>query len=231
MNVQGERSNIIFDFDGTLIDSAPGILAAFAATLREADISPCITLDASLIGPPLAEALMRISGSSDASHIQALIEIFKRHYDDAGIQATAAYPGIEDRLDHIAVSGATLHISTNKRLSVTLAILECLGWQNRFASVYALDMVVPRMANKSRLLSKQLSELRLKPEHTCYVGDRTEDGEAAEHNGLSFYFASWGYGDLDPTCLRRGWHWLNEPGDLIPFRGMPRSPLRMDDGA
>jgi phosphoglycolate phosphatase len=207
-------NTLIFDFDGTLIDSAPGILHAFAEALRETGIEPCKPLDHNLIGPPLTETLRRLSGSNDEALIQSLTESFKRHYDTTGVVTTSAYPGIEAMLDHFAQAGMAMHISTNKRLSVTGAILDHLGWRDRFVSVYALDMIEPRLPGKTQLLTKQLAEQQLDPTSTVYVGDKYEDGEAAEANGLAFHYASWGYGDLRQGQLGIGWNWLHAPADL-----------------
>lgn len=206
---------LIFDFDGTLIDSAPGILDALAIALREEGIAPCVSLDTSLIGPPLTETLMRLSGSSEAGLIQSLSEKFKLYYDSGGVAATGAYPGIEAMLEHLAATGTAMHICTNKRLSVTHAILERLGWANRFASVYALDMAEPRLIGKAQLLSKQLDEQRLDATATCYIGDKREDGHAADANGLHFYYASWGYGDLGREQMDPGWNWLDRPSGIL----------------
>lgn len=214
MNSTPETDAWLFDFDGTLIDSAPGILAAYAAVLHEAGLAPSIPLNASLIGPPLSETLIRISGSSDTRLIQDLTEKFKQHYDTAGVLATYAYPGVDGMLDKLAAAGRPMHISTNKRLSVTLSMIEHLGWQRHFTSVYALDMVQPRLPGKTQLLSRQLAEQKLDPAHTCYVGDKYEDGLAAQANALIFHYAAWGYGDLQQAQLAPGWHWLNQPADL-----------------
>lgn len=212
--MRSASNNLIFDFDGTLINSAPGILNAFAAALRETGIAPCVPLDHRLIGPPLTETLRRLSGCDDDALIQSLTEGFKRHYDTTGVITTDAYPGVEAMLKHFADAGIAMHISTNKRISVTRAILDHLEWGDLFASVYALDMVTPRLPGKTQLLAKQLAEQQLDPASTIYVGDKYEDGEAAEANGLTFHYASWGYGDLRQEQLGIGWNWLHAPADL-----------------
>ena len=205
----------IFDFDGTLIDSAPAILDAFAAALQETGRTPQVALDARLIGPPLAETLARISGSDDPALIQTLTERFKAHYDRDGVANTAAYPGVQRLLEQLHDTGLVLHIATNKRFSATQAILEHLGWQHYFSSVYALDMMEPRLPGKAALLQKQLAELALPASNARYIGDKTEDGEAASANGLRFHYAAWGYGDLTTNTLPNEWHWLAQPLDLL----------------
>ena len=208
------HKTLVFDLDGTLIDSAPGILGAFAIALRETGIEAKVPLDSSLIGPPLTEALMRLSGSDEPALLQSLSGNFKRHYDSTGVATTDAYPGIDEMLNEFAEAGAVMHIGTNKRLLVAQAILARLGWQDHFVSVYALDMVEPRLADKTQLLSKQIGEQRLDPAATVYIGDKFEDGQAANANGLEFNYASWGYGDLRREQLDNNWNWLGQPANL-----------------
>lgn len=207
--------NIVFDFDGTLVDSAPAIIAAFSSALKEAGIAPATPLDSSLIGPPLSETLIRLSGSTDESLIDMLTAGFKQHYDSAGLLATPHYPDIEMLLEQLASQGIPIHICTNKRLSATLTILEHLGWNGYFASIYTLDMEQPRIPGKTQLLSKQLREQGLSPSETLYVGDKRDDGLAADANGLAFHYASWGYGNETSDSLPPTWRWLSQPADLL----------------
>lgn len=208
------NKTLVFDLDGTLIDSAPAILQAFADTLHESGITPRVSLDSGLIGPPLKETLIRLSGSDDTKLTETMTGRFKHHYDSAGVAATEAYPGIDEMLNEFAKAGAAMHICTNKRISVTHAILARLGWRDRFISVYALDMVEPRLPGKTQLLSKQMVEQQLDPAATIYVGDKLEDGQAAQANGLEFHYASWGYGELLRAQLENDWNWLDHPADL-----------------
>lgn len=219
MTNKNQFNAIVFDFDGTLIDSAPSILDAFSSALREEGITPQVQLDSSLIGPPLAETLMRLCGSNESRLIQSLSEKFKRHYDVTGVATTNAYPGVESMLERLTTAGSALHICTNKRLSVTRAILERLGWKNMFASVYALDMTEPRITGKRQLLSKQIVEQNIDTSNAIFVGDKQEDGLAAKTNGMNFYYASWGYGDLQHMQLETNWNWLNHPNDLCSATG------------
>ena len=207
--------NIVFDFDGTLVDSAPAIIAAFDSAMKEAGLTPAVPLDASLIGPPLSETLMRLSGSADASLIDTLTENFKRHYDSIGLKATPHYPDMGKLLEQLAAAGTPMHICTNKRLSATQTILSHLGWSGYFSSIYALDMEQPRISGKTQLLSKQIREQGLAPSETFYVGDKREDGLAADANRLAFHYASWGYGDETATTLPPTWRWLTQPADIL----------------
>lgn len=203
--------HIIFDLDGTLVDSAPGILSAFSAVLCAHGIRPRCELDSRLIGPPLAESLARISGIGNATELAVLADDFKHRYDEEGVAATRAYEGVGALLKEFDRKDCVLHIATNKRIAPSRAIVERLGWQRHFASLHALDLYEPRLPDKTRLLARLLAERSLSPEVCIYVGDTPEDGRAAESNALRFVAATWGYGDFAHIEFPRGWGRATSP--------------------
>lgn len=205
------HAHIIFDLDGTLIDSAPAILASFSAAFAAAGRTPVRPITDDIIGPPLTETLQLLSGSTDPATIDTLAEHFKAAYDGDGLKQTSAYPGVGDMLEQLRQHGITLHIATNKRLAPTRKILDLLGWRQHFDAIYALDMVTPRLPNKAAMIGRLLAEHGIAPEQAAYVGDRLEDGESASANALPFYAATWGYGAIAPDTLRKGWVHLPTP--------------------
>jgi phosphoglycolate phosphatase len=207
-----QKPVLIFDLDGTLIDSAPSILSTFARVLEEAGISAKVPLQNSLIGPPLPETLAILTGLSDPQRIQALIELFKQHYDGGTYRETRVYPGIANMLDALHGLGYQLHIATNKRYAPTRLIIDHLGWGQLFQSINALDRYAPRLPDKTALLRTLLAEQGLQPGQALYIGDKTEDGIAAEHNKLAFLAVAWGYGDFGAS---KHWHVLDAPASLL----------------
>ena len=205
--------SILFDFDGTLIDSAPGILASFGAALRLTGITPAVPLVASLIGPPLPLTAAALVGRDDPVAITALTAAFRADYDEAGYRATAVYEGIPQLLDGLAAAGIALRIVTNKRILPTLRILDHPGWRDWFESVYALDALQPAAANKPALVATVLKKHELVLDRTWMVGDSEEDRRSAETNGLRFFAAQWGYGSA-------GGAGLSKPAELTLAAGM-----------
>jgi phosphoglycolate phosphatase len=195
--------SILFDLDGTLIDSAPGILAAFGAALVRTGIRPAVPLDASLIGPPLPVTAATLLGRDDPTALAALIAAFRADYDEAGYRATTVYAGVPKLLDGLAAAGIALRIVTNKRIAPTRRILEHLGWTPRFAGVHALDATVPPAAHKPAMVAAVLHAAGLPAATTWMVGDSAEDRRAAETNGLRFFAAAWGYGAAAAADLGR----------------------------
>lgn len=203
---------LIFDLDGTLIDSAPSILASFAMVLEEAGIAAKVPLTSKLIGPPIQETLSILTGVDDSQLINTYVESFKRQYDSHGYKKTAVYSGVPELLETLHTNGFALYLATNKRLAPTRLILEHLGWSSYFRSVYALDLYNPRLPHKGALLECLLTEQRLRPSDVLYIGDKTEDALSAEQNDMAFMGVAWGYGDFDSSCK---WPVLNSPASLL----------------
>ena len=188
--------NIIFDLDGTLIDSAPSILSGFKHVLEINGFEPLIPLTSSLIGPPLIATLRVASGVDDEKKLQQMAEHFKNFYDIQGCLISQPYAAVDDGLKNLVDDGFELHIATNKRLIPTKNILCHLGWDVLFNSVYTLDKVGVSFQSKSNMIAQQVKDLGLSQDKAIYVGDRTEDMEAAQNNQLNFIGVSWGYGDF-----------------------------------
>lgn len=205
---------LIFDLDGTLIDSSASILAGFAAALEEEGLSATCPLAPEIIGPPLKQTLAHIAGSDDSALIERLANHFKAYYDSEGFKATTVFPGIDTLLPALQAAGCTLHIATNKRLTPTLRILDHLGWTHHFQTVYALDKVSPAFPDKRSMIAGQLAREGIPRHQAAYVGDRPEDGQAADANQLPFFAATWGYSALATQALAH-WRLIDSPMALI----------------
>ena len=206
---------IIFDLDGTLIDSAPSILASLEAAFESIGIRPAQALTQALIGPPLVETLTAVLRTQDAKYLPDLIRFFKHHYDQTGYRDTRVYAGVPQMLEALSCQGVCLWIATNKRIVPTRHIVNHLGWQNLFQGVYALDFWTPSLANKAAMLLRLRNELQITERRVTYVGDRAEDAEAARSCGMPFVWAAWGYGPekqaMGETNL------ITKPRDLFMF--------------
>lgn len=207
-------NTLIFDFDGTLIDSSPSILAGFSAALAAQKITPKVPLTAAIIGPPLKATLAKLAASQDETLLESLATAFKAYYDTEGYQVTSVFPGISEMLFRLHQQGIALHIATNKRIHPTQLILKHLGWAELFSSVYALDSTQPAFASKALMIKQQLSDQGITVQQAAYIGDRREDGEAADANHLLFYGAQWGYAAFSKSETPKHWQLLGYPAGL-----------------
>ncbi|WP_287365225.1 HAD hydrolase-like protein [Thauera sp.] len=206
--------HVLFDLDGTLIDSAPAILASYREAFASAGCAPVRTTDESIAAPPLTETLQMLAGSNDAALIARLAEHFKASYDTTGYRQTAAYAGVGEMLERLAAGGCQLSIATNKRLHPTRLILAHLGWAGHFEAVYALDMFQPRLPDKATMIARLLADHGIAREDAIYIGDRAEDGESADANRLPFIAATWGYGSLEADDMAPHWRAADTPAAL-----------------
>lgn len=188
--------DILFDLDGTLIDSSPGILASFRRVLDASGLHPVVPLEASLIGPPLGETLQRITGIADDTVLAGLTEAFKRDYDTSGYRQTVVFEGVPEGLRRLAEAGARLFIVTNKRMAPTLKILDALDLARYFTGVHTRDETLPMAPSKTAVTRRVVAHYAIASGNALFVGDSDEDRRAARENNMAFAHAAYGYGDL-----------------------------------
>lgn len=202
-----EIKNIIFDLDGTLIDSSSSILSAMSQTLKHFSYKPIKSLDSSLIGPPLRDTLKIISGEVDSEKLTHLVKYFKKSYDNEAYALSTSYPGINELLDALFLSGKKLYIATNKRMIPTRKLIDFFGWEKYFENVYAIDKNMPSYSNKSHMLFSMIADLNLYPANCVYIGDHMMDAKAADLSALPFVYANWGYGpsgnEIQDLCVAK----------------------------
>ena len=205
---------VIFDLDGTLIDSSPSILKCFGRIINDAGLQPLRPLSDSVIGPPLRQNLINLTGETDSALLDHLVDSFKACYDTEGYKATRVYDGIVPMLAHLTKCGIPMAIATNKRRIPTLKIIEHLGWNRYFESIGTLDTPVPPHTDKAALIRFLLTEIGVTAEKSLYVGDKWEDGVAADANDMAFCAAGWGYGEWNAVKISPGWQVIKTAREL-----------------
>lgn len=186
---------VFFDFDGTLVDSAPGILQGYQLVLQSEHIQPVVEVGTYLIGPPLAQTLAQITGEQDPVRLARLVECFKSAYDSEGYKATLLYADVLACLQALRDAGHRLVLLTNKRRVPTLKILEYFHLQDCFSAVYTPDSWQPPVKRKNDTMERALAELQADPARCVMVGDSSDDAHAAADHGVAFVAAAYGYGD------------------------------------
>jgi phosphoglycolate phosphatase len=196
-NVEISVKHVVFDLDGTLVDSAPSILESMLAAFNEEGIEPALPLTHEIVGPSLTVAMTSLLPEASLDTLPRLIKAFKGHYDESGYRETRIYKGVPEMLKELRKMGFSLHIATNKRILPTRKIVDYIGWADLFVGLYSLDYFEPVLQNKIELLQRLFHKLPETPLGKIYVGDRAEDGIAADSNNFRFLGASWGYGSSE----------------------------------
>jgi phosphoglycolate phosphatase len=204
----------IFDLDGTLTDSKPGILGCLTNALDAHRIPWTGPLDW-FIGPPAEQSLRRLMPEADEPSRRALLHDYRSCYDATGWQENSVYPGIPAVLQNLQASGWQLFLCTSKREDFALRILEKFALDRYFLAVYA-DTPGSVNHSKTALLRRLLEEQSLDPATTVMVGDRYFDIEAARANGVTSIAVTYGYGTPEELEAARPGYTCNAVEELLP---------------
>ena len=208
-------SAIVFDLDGTLIDSAPDIRAAINRTLAdEGQAVLDLPTVVSFIGhglPRLVARAMDARGIDMAQHAR-LTEATLAHYNAASNDLTRVYPGVIAVLESLRADGHALGICTNKPESPARKVLDQFGMAHLFDVVVGGDTLAQRKPDPAPL---HHAFAALGATSGLYVGDSEVDAETAQRAVTDFAFFTQGYCHIpheDVTCVTRFDHFDALPG-------------------
>lgn len=188
----------MFDFDGTLIDTSPGIIRSAKEAGREMGLTlPSDEAFRAFIGPPLIDSFMTVYGLNEDDAARAS-DIYRRIYDDTGaINEAELYPGMMALLKDMREAGIKTAIASMKRQPLLDEMTDFYGLRPLFDSVKGAPPP-PGRGNKPEIIRSLLQELGTIPEETVMVGDSFYDGDAAEETGTRLAGVLWGFGFEKP---------------------------------
>lgn len=214
---------VLFDLDGTLLDSAPDMLAAIDA-MRARRGQPPMQLEA--LRPHVSKGARAMVSAAfpgvDAAERETWIPEFLDCYRAALGQHGAPFEGIEDALEAIEAAGSRWGIVTNKPESLAVALMPLLGWETRCTVLIGGDTLSARKPDPLPL-NVAAERMGLSPHDCVYVGDDERDIVAARAAGMRSVAALWGYrlDDDDPVAWEAD-VMLDDPADIArPERWMP----------
>jgi phosphoglycolate phosphatase len=171
------RAAVVFDFDGTLVDSLASFLAATNQLLLEKQRRPVTLMEMrTLLGggaPRLLERVFRLTGEP-LDDPAAAVERWRAHYDRHAPQCTTLFPGVVPLLSKLAAQGIALGICTGKPLASTLKLAQALGIGRFFSSMQGSDSTPTPKPHPGHLLAV-LAELGVEPACAVMVGDSEQD--------------------------------------------------------
>lgn len=185
---------VIFDLDGTLTDSAPGIVASFMHALEAVGAElPSGDLTTRIVGPPM-HLTMAALGLGDRT--EAAVAAYRGDYTRRGWAMNTMFDGVGDLLCDLRAAGVRLAIATSKAEPTATRILAHFGILDCFDVVAGASVDGTRAA-KSEVLAHALQQLGPLPERVVMVGDRSHDVEGAAEHGIATIVVGWGYGGSD----------------------------------
>ncbi len=204
---------LLFDFDGTLIDSKVDIATAVNCTLRDLGL-PIRSVEEifSFVGDGVKRLLRLSVGEDNPEKYELALEVFRVHYLEHCVETTRWYPGIWEVLQHY--KDRTRVIVTNKSLEYTLAIVDGLQASDVFQHVEA-----PRDTSELKpepvMLERALEVLGADRSDTVMIGDSTNDVRAAQAAGIRACAVGYGYGNRERVAALNPDFYCETPHDLL----------------
>ena len=182
----------IFDFDGTLVDSAVAIKHCYLKVTEKLLPERINFVENILIGPTLEETAQSILTNKNLHLKDLFIKEFQSQYDGEIVLETPIYLNVSDVLQKLKNNGDSLSVLTNKRAIPTHKLIKHYKWDNFFDWVACMDEY-PDLKNKSELLKKQ-DIPKKNYSKILLVGDTVNDGITAEKSEIDFIKVNYGYG-------------------------------------
>ncbi len=200
MSLANSRPIIVFDLDGTLVDTAPDLLES---------LNHCLTVSG--LKPADRSALRRYVGQGgrtmierafaaqqrqiDDARLDSLVEVFREHYSDHMPGESAFFPGVLNALDRFQAQGYTLAVCTNKYENLAKKLLSSMGEASRFASICGADTFSWRKPDP-RHLTETIALTGSNRDRAIMVGDSRTDIDTAKAAGIPVVAVDFGYTDL-----------------------------------
>lgn len=196
---------VIFDLDGTLIDTAPDLIDSLNHTIASADLAP-VTFDdlTHLVGQGARVMIKRAfelrKVKLEEAETDALFSIFVEHYRQNMPGKSQPFPGAVECLERLAAAGMTLAICTNKSEALALPLIEALGLSNHFAAITGGDTFAVRKPDAAHIFGT-IEKAKATRDHAVMVGDSINDILAAKNAGVPSIGVDFGYSDVPITSL------------------------------
>lgn len=192
---------ILFDLDGTLVDSSRDIAASVNWVLAQLGLPPRSVEDIQrFVGDGMRALLARAIGTEDEERLRASIVLFREHYRAHCLDTSTLYPGVRKVLD--ALRGKAMAVVTNKPRAVSLHMMEQLGIAPCFRVILGGESTPNKKPHPEPLL-QALHQLGVPPERSAIVGDHTNDILAGKAAGLWTCAVTYGLTEraaLEQTC-------------------------------
>ncbi len=214
--LDGSVRLVIFDFDGTLINSKYDIATSVNLTLATLGL-PTRTPEEifTFVGDGVKRLLRLSVGETDEARYEDALRVFRRHYLAHALDTTQLYPGLDRLFGREGMR--TKALATNKSLEYTTKIVEGLKIRAQFAAMECPPPDRPDFKLKPApdMLLRILKKLATPPEHAMLVGDSTNDVQAAKSAGIHSCAVGYGYGHREKVLALHPDYYCEKPSDLL----------------
>ena len=183
---------ILFDLDGTLTDSGPGIMNGFEYALGKMGIEiPDRSSLRKFVGPPLGDSFEKTLGFSPEDAAKG-IAFYREYYADKGVYENDVYPGVFELLDKLKASGKKMIVATTKAELMANVVMDHFGLRKYFDLMVASNNTDRK--NKIDVLKYAIENGGVDIEKAVMIGDRFYDVTGASHFGIDSVGVLYGYG-------------------------------------
>ena len=197
------RFLLVFDLDGTLVDSVPDLRAALNEMLRERGRPPLSPTEVRRMvgdGVPAMVARALAAGGSDPVGAGRALARFLEIYEANAVRLTRPYPDVRETLEALRRRGYRTAVCTNKPQRATMAVIEGLGFLPLFDGIAGGDRFPVKKPDPGHLL-RLIGELGADVEATVMIGDNEHDAAVARAAGVPLVLMRYGYARVAPESL------------------------------
>lgn len=207
---------VIFDFDGTIADTSPGIRHCYNATAAAMGYAPHLEREDffGVIGGSLEHGFARLWPQMSSEEVARAVTEYRERYAKEGVLLPAPlYPEMKETLEALKAKGMKLAVATLKHKRFIRQMMESLEIYHLFDAVCAYQ----NGETKQQLLEEACHLTEATAKESLLVGDSAYDGEGAQASGMAFAAALYGWGfrreeDAAPYCPVK---YLHSPGELL----------------
>lgn len=210
---------LLFDLDGTLTDSAPGIFNSISYALRKYGVEPPGPQGLrKCVGPPLSYSFHTFFGFSGQG-LADVLQAYQEYYQPHGMYENSVFPGVEDCLRRLKDAGYTLAVASSKRDEQVKKVIENFGLHKYFHFMAGSRDDIGRQS-KSDVIRYIIDALPISDvSRALMVGDRRYDVEGARACGIETAGVLYGYGTAEELTKAGAAHLAPTPAELADFLG------------
>lgn len=207
--------NIIFDFDGTLVDTQDDIITSFNEAINKIK-GTYIDSSTLRIGPPLEEMINSFFPTIAKDEVIEIVSTFRNTYSECGFNKTNCYNGIYDLLLLLKEKKLSIYIATNKPEYLTRKIINKLDL-DFFESICTIDSIQGRTLSKKEMVSLLIEKNKFERSATIMIGDSASDINAAFENQILSIGVGYGYESEEKIMQSKPGYFFDSVNQLTNF--------------
>lgn len=204
--------NILFDLDGTLIDSYDGIARGIDKVVEKFGVELPKDVYKYFIGPPLTESFSKYLPDLD---IKEVLKVFRSYYLTVGVYEYCLYDGVKDMLSALKSQGYKLYVATSKREDTAITILEHSDILVYFERVFGAGFETRK--EKFEVLEYAFADSDIVKSESVLIGDTMYDVDGARIVGIDSIAIAYGFGDNEVLKASDAVAFLNSPQDIVKY--------------